>query len=329
VGTGRIASNESTSPRIHESSNILLCAGLTPAWQQILVFDAFAAGQVNRAGQTLWTSSGKVFNAGIAAHHLGGPSMTLALAGGSILGEIEAELTALGVPHRLVHTRTGTRICTTIIDRAAARVTELVENGREVSGLELDAFRRAYVEEVARAGVAVLSGSLPDGTPTTFYRDLLERTHCKAVLDFRGAELMSVLDLSPFVVKPNREELARTVAAPMESETDLHAAMRSLNARGAQWVVVTHGAGDVWLSGARELYRLRPPGVETVVNPIGSGDALAAGIAWATRAGHGIVEAVRLGIAAAGLNVTQLLPCRLDPAAVADWSRRVGVERVE
>jgi len=38
---------------------------------------------------------------------------------------------------------------------------------------------------------------------------------------------------------------------------------------------------------------------------------------------------VRLGIAAAGLNVTQLLPCRLDPAAVADWSRRVGVERVE
>ena len=33
-----------------------------------------------------------------------------------------------------------------------------------------------------------------------------------------------------------------------------------------------------------------------VVNPIGCGDALAAGIAWATRRGDSIVDAVRFGI---------------------------------
>ena len=58
---------------------MILSAGLTPAWQQILVFDAFRYGEVNRASEVLWCASGKVFNAGIAAHHLGGPSRTLAL----------------------------------------------------------------------------------------------------------------------------------------------------------------------------------------------------------------------------------------------------------
>ena len=61
---------------------MILSAGLTPAWQQILVFDSFRYGEVNRAAQVVWCSSGKVFNAGIAAHLLGGPSLTLATVGG-------------------------------------------------------------------------------------------------------------------------------------------------------------------------------------------------------------------------------------------------------
>ena len=57
---------------------MILTAGLTPAWQQILVFDSFRPGEVNRARESHWCASGNVFNAGIAAHHLGGPTLTLA-----------------------------------------------------------------------------------------------------------------------------------------------------------------------------------------------------------------------------------------------------------
>ena len=46
---------------------MILSAGLTPAWQQILVFDGFRYGEVNRAAEAVWCASGKVFNAGIAA----------------------------------------------------------------------------------------------------------------------------------------------------------------------------------------------------------------------------------------------------------------------
>ena len=80
---------------------------------------------------------------------------------------------------------------------------------------ELAEFRRVYGEEAAKASVAVITGSLPLGTPAAFYRELVERTPCPAVLDFRGEGLLAALDLKPLVVKPNREELAQTMQSSL------------------------------------------------------------------------------------------------------------------
>ena len=162
-----------------------------------------------------------MFNAGIAAHHLGGPSLTLAPVGGPPVEQIEHELDGMGLSYRWVKTASATRVCTTIIDRAADTITELVENGRPLSPADLETFQGAYAEEAARADVAVVIGSLPTGTPTSYYRRLLEATPCRAVLDFRGEGLLSVLDLKPYVVKPNREELARTVGQELNDDRDL------------------------------------------------------------------------------------------------------------
>jgi len=307
---------------------MILSAGLTPAWQQILTFDSLRLGEVNRAGRAIWCASGKVFNAGIAAHHLGGPSLTLAPVGGPAAGAIEAELSELGVPHQLIFTAAATRVCTTVLDESTGTMTELVENGRAMSAGELEEFRLAYAGHAAKADVAVLIGSLPASAPEGYYRELMELTPCPAVLDFRGQGLLSVLDLQPLLVKPNREELARTVGGRLNTDADLLRAMRSLNRRGARWVLVTQGPGAVWLSSAGEAWRLTPPAIADVVNPIGSGDAVAATIAWACRAGKPMLEAARLAIAAAGQNCRQLLPCRLNPSTLPAEAAHVQVEPV-
>jgi 1-phosphofructokinase family hexose kinase len=306
---------------------VILTAGLTPAWQQVMVFDDLRLGQVNRAREAHWCASGKVLNAGIAAHRLGGPSLTLATVGGPPLSEIERDFQALGVPHRWILTHSATRVCTTLLDRRDGTITELVENGRPLAEEELDRFRTAYAEEVARADVAVVIGSLPSGTRDTFYRELLALTPCPAILDFRGAGLLSVLDLRPYAVKPNREELALTVDFPLATDDDVWRAMRSLNERGAQWVIVTQGGGPVWISSAsNRRFRLHPPKAREVVNPIGCGDALAATIAWATRNGRPLLEAARLGMAAAAANLRQMFPCRFDTSRIEEEARDVEIE---
>lgn len=301
---------------------MIVSAGLSPAWQQILVFERFLLGEVNRADQAHWFASGKVLNAGIAAHHLG-ESLTLAPLGGPALEPITAEFTQLGIPHRWVRTVAATRVCTTLIDRASGTTTELVENGRPLSPGELSEYLIAYRESMAGATAVIVTGSLPSGTPVDFYRALIERTPCPSVLDFRGPGLLSVLEFKPLVVKPNKQELAVTVNQRLDSESSLLSAMRSLNNLGAQWVLVTQGASDVWLTSTTQTFRFHPPEIRDVVNPIASGDAMAAAIAWATAHGKPMPEAVALGIAAAGQNVRALLPCRLDPTSLDKEAARI------
>lgn len=307
---------------------MILSAGLTPAWQHIQVFDQLRLGEVNRAREAHFCASGKVLNAGTALHHLGAPGLTLYVAGGSPLLQIQTELNHLGVSHRCVEVSTTTRTCTTILDQTAHQITELVEDARPLTADELDTFRRVYIEEAAKADVVVLIGSLPLETPVTFYRDLEADTPCPMVLDFRGEGLLSALEFEPLVIKPNRHELEQTIGRQFDTDEELLQAMRTLNKRGAHWVVVTDGPGAVWITTIDKCYRVDPPAVHPLVNPIGSGDAMAATIAWAVQSGRPVPDAVCLGLAAAAQNAQQLLPCRLDPAALDVAAGRIHVQEV-
>lgn len=303
---------------------VIVAAGLTPAWQQILSFARFQPGEVNRATNAHWIASGKVLNVGSALHHLGADARTVSLFSGDTGRLMRQEIDGLGVSTRWIETTAPSRVCTTILDQSTGATTELVENSPAITAGELAQFERAFVEEAQSAEWAVLSGSLPKETPTDIYLRLMTQTSAKIMLDARGAELQACLPRQPFLVKPNREELALTFGQPIFSDADLLAAMRQLHQLGAQRVVVSQGADELWLWNAAGLSRFRPPTVATV-NPIGCGDCLAAGMAVAFSQGADDVTAVRFGMAAAAENAGQLLSARLDRGRVAELASQVTV----
>ncbi len=288
---------------------MILAAGLTPAWQQTLVFEHFHEGEVNRATQSAWCASGKVLNVGSALHHLGTASRTLSLAGGLPGQALRDDFTRLKVPATWIDTVTPSRVCTTILDRRRKLSTELVENAAATTADELAAFRRAFADLAKESERIVLSGSLPAGTPSDFYRSLVEQTDRPVLLDFRGDELRQCLPLKPWLVKPNRAELAATVGEPLVTEADLLAAMHQLREAGAEFVVVTDGPHAVWVAGPTGVTRFHPPVIEAV-NPIGCGDCLAAGLAIAWHEGRRWDDAVDWAITIAAENAKHLLPAR-------------------
>jgi fructose-1-phosphate kinase PfkB-like protein len=87
--------------------------------------------------------------------------------------------------------------------------------------------------------------------------------------------------------------------------------MREINQGGATWVVISDGGRALWATSQDEAWRLKPPRV-SVVNPIGCGDCLTAGIADATSRGEAFVDALRWGIAVAAANAEQLIPAEFD-----------------
>jgi hypothetical protein len=159
---------------------VILAAGLSPAWQQIVVLDQFRPSEVNRAREVHWCGSGKVLNVGLALHHLGTECRLLSLLGGLAHDAIEQEFAELGVPRRWIRTAAPTRVCTTVLDTDGT-ATELVENARPVTADEIAAFKDAFREEAANARFVVLTGSLPAGVPPTFYRDLLAENSGRAI----------------------------------------------------------------------------------------------------------------------------------------------------
>lgn len=288
---------------------VILAAGLTPAWQQILTFRHFATGEVNRAQTSAWCASGKVLNVGCALHHLGVNSQTLCVIGGASGQQTRSDFEQLGVPVRWVHSDSATRICTTILDESTGVTTELVENPYPLTTEELDNYALAFTEEAKFAEFVVLSGSMPAGVPADFMRRLLEQTSAPVVLDIRGPELDEALSRRPFLVKPNREELARTVGRPLDDEQGLIDAMAELRSRGAEWVVVSQGPAPLMALGPQGLIKIQPPKI-AVRNPIGCGDCLAAGIAAGLQRGFDVPKALEIGIRAAAENAQELLPAR-------------------
>lgn len=305
---------------------MILAAGLTPAWQHILRFDDLRPGQVNRAAEAHWCASGKVCNAGIALAQLGAECRLLTPLGDEVMERAWQELTSLGVQPALINAQQPTRVCTTLIDSASGTVTELVENAQPLPSWCLMEFHHKYAQLVPQAELVVLSGSLPAETPVAFYRELLAVTPGRVVLDARGPELLAALEHRPFVIKPNREELASTLGRELDDESSLLSAMRELNDHGAQWVVITEGARTVWVSSTEGSHRLQPLRVEHVINPIGCGDCLAAGLAWSLSQGEDVLQAVRIGIAAAAQNAEQLLPGRINPRQTVELAERVDCQ---
>jgi len=294
---------------------MILVVGLSPAWQQILVFDSILRGEVNRASEAHWCASGKVLNVGFACRALGADVKVLTLFGGATGDLAQQQCRKAGMDLEVIRTEAATRVCTTLLERDSGTVTELVENAPTVPSADAEAFAQRFFAIVGHADVVVFTGSLPQGIPSTYYRDLLRQTRVPAILDVRGKELESCLPLLPWLVKPNREELAKTLGRPLPDEHTLHAGMKDLLNQGAQRVLISQGSQSLCYRDP-DNQRVFPTPSVTVMNPIGCGDSLAAGIAVGTQRGWSIEQSINLGIAAAAANATELLPARFSRSAV-------------
>lgn len=301
---------------------MILAAGLTPAWQRTMVFDAFRPGGVNRASEVHECAAGKVLNVAMALQALGAETRSLSFAGGETGKALQRELAAAGVDARWIETAVPTRTCTTIL--AGGGMTELVENAAPARPEELDAFAAAFGDAAKSVAAIVLSGSLPTGTPPTFYRDRIAQAEAPVVLDALGPELLEALEQKPFLVKPNRRELAATLGRDLPDESAFSAAISELHDRGARWVVVTDEDRPIRVSGDGQARTFEPRSAPTV-NPIGCGDSMAAAIAVTLARGGDPIEGVRLGMAAALDNLGQVLPARIDAGRVKNHAAGISL----
>ena len=182
--------------------------------------------------------------------------------------------------------------------------TELVEESQPVSAPDYARLAAVVQRRVKGCRAVVMSGTLTPGGPIDFYlrgAQLAQEAGAIAVVDAQGAALTAALQAKPALVKPNRSELAASVGRELKDDNAVIAAMRELYERGAQRVVITAGKAPALAFDGRTFWRIHPPRV-AAVNPIGSGDAFAAGLVWRLLRGEDLGEACRWASAAGAAN---------------------------
>jgi 1-phosphofructokinase family hexose kinase len=295
---------------VKKTETRILCVGLTPAVQEIRHFDALAVGEVNRARRVIRSPAGKGPNVAHVLKALGARPMLVVFAGGHTGEMFLGHMGRIGVACDIVGTKAPTRVCVTLIEGSTGRTTELVEESSLPTAAEWRRFQSAYNRLVKSAGVVTLAGALMPGAPESTYRHMAAVAHrngAAVLIDSQGRPLLQALAEKPLLAKLNVAELQKTLGRKMDSAEKILSGARKLAALGAENVLVTHGAKGAWLATSEDAWRYSSPRVPSC-NPIGSGDAVTAGIAFALGRGDTLVEAVRLGIACGAANVLTPTP---------------------
>ena len=302
-----------------------LCIGLTPALQELREFKSFQLGEVNRSPAIHRSVAGKGPNVARVLRQLGGQPLLLGFIGGETGKFITTNLRREGVPEKLIRTNQPTRICTTIFDHATGTITELVEEAQLPARAAWRQFFRALDRSVASARYTVIAGALIPGALPEVYRAIARRG-VPVIIDSQRAPLLGVLEFRPLIAKLNVHELENTLDKEFRTEKQILAGARELIRRGAQNVIVTHAAAGAWLMTGDSVWHYQPPRI-VPVNPIGSGDAMTAGICRQLEQGKTMPEAVRYGVACGAANALTLIAGTVRLPDVRRLFRQVTVRR--
>lgn len=293
-------------------------------------FDRVTIDAVNRARAVREYASGKSINVARVVQALGARALAMGFAGGDRGEALLHDLDRAGIEHCFVRVVPQTRLCTTVVDHASGTVTELVEESAPVEPSCYDRLVGLAEARLDDAEVMVLSGSLPPGAPDDLYGRLARSAMAvgkPCIVDARDQPLLRAAEAGATLCKPNLDELSATVGHRIDSDDDVLDACRRLVDRGVQWVLVTHGRHPTRLSDGRSLWRIPVPMVK-VVNPIGSGDSVAAGIAVGLARGLAMPDAAKLGVACGSANAMTELTAEVHLEDVERLLRSMTVERI-
>lgn len=308
----------------------LLFVAANPSIDRLYELDRLTTGAIHRPLSMVAVAGGKGLNAARVAASLGGSVTAAGIVAGRAGEWIVEQLVELGIEARMDRSTGETRTCVSILDRSTGDLTELYERGVEIAAGSWDALEAAIRTELETGGVAVLtcSGSLPPGAPADgFARIARVAAACSPAVpvlaDTYGPALSALLAAGPAVLKLNATEAAEASGVDVSDAASALVAADVLRDAGAGNVIVTVGLwGAVVLTGDRRIH-LRPPDLRGDY-PVGSGDAFLGGLAVAYGRGDDLIDAARLGLAAAVANALVPGAGRLDPTVV-----HAIVERIE
>jgi 1-phosphofructokinase family hexose kinase len=277
---------------------LIVTLTMNPAIDRTIAVDRLAFDDRAYILSSKDSPGGRGINAACVIHSFGGKTLAIIPAGGERAASFGHHMLNCGFPVITVAIQNDIRLNFTITDRHGLTV-KLNETGPRLDHKELACIENMVDAQLSTATWLMLCGSLPPGVPADFYAKLIGRAQNKGVktlLDTDGEALSQGIEAGPTVVTPNQQEAERLLNTVLLTRSNSLAAVRRIQAMGADTVVLSLGSRGAIGATANETWEAVPPRVDAI-SPIGAGDALAAAVSWSLENGEDFPQALRWGVA--------------------------------
>ncbi|KIS09222.1 tagatose-6-phosphate kinase [Streptococcus equi] len=310
---------------------MILTVTLNPSIDISYPLEALALDRVNRVEAVQKTAGGKGLNVTRVLAETGQAVVATGFLGGVLGDFLVYQLKQKGIRNQFFRIKGETRNCIAVLHEGMQ--TEILEAGPYIDMDEAEGFLNHMSIIAKQFDVLTFSGSLPKGLAAHYYQDLITMARAygsKVVLDCSGAPLKAVLagKDKPTVIKPNLEELEDLIGQPVTlDEERLISLLSQPLFEGIEWIIVSLGAQGAFAKHHNRFYRVTIPKIE-VVNPVGSGDATVAGIAWALAEGDDDETLLKKANVLGMLNAQETRTGHVNMAHFDELFDRIQVEEV-
>ena len=256
---------------------------LNPALDLTGSLDRLNTGTVNVMQSGSLHPAGKGINVAKVLAELGANVTVTGLLGENNQDSYVALFKSLNINDCFVRVNGDTRINVKIVEQSG-QVSDLNFPGIKVSEDHISQFEKQLFTLAETHDVFVIAGSLPKGISTTQLKNWIERLQeagKKVFFDSSNGALSAGIEASPYLIKPNDEELSAIVGQQLNNTKEITLAAEKLYQQGCQNVVISLGEkGVLWLDQSGWMQSI--PQKMQVVSTVGAGDTLVAGLCWAT-----------------------------------------------
>jgi 1-phosphofructokinase len=288
-------------------TNKVVTITLNPALDLTGSLASLNIGAVNLVNKSNFHAAGKGVNVAKVLSDLGAEVTVTGFLGKNNPELFHQLFEQIGVSNRFIEVEGSTRINVKLVE-ANGEVSDINFPGVEVSPADLKQFEQTLFELAETHDYFVIAGSLPGGvTPEkcASWIKHLRKLGKKVLFDSSKAALSAGIDASPWLIKPNDEELSDFVGRKLTSRSDCQQAAQTLAESGVENVVVSMGAeGVMWLNNNQWL-TAQPPRM-SVVSTVGAGDTLVAGLCWGHMQSMESSQLLRFATALSALAVSQV-----------------------
>ncbi len=269
---------------------------LNPAIDKMLYLNNFKKNTTNRIQNIETTIGGKGTHVSINLKQMNENSNAFGICHGETGTKIIEMLQSSGINVHFIHEDEFQSRTNYLLVEESGDCTIVAEKGVLLAPKSLERLIADMGHTIQNQDFLVLSGDASNCEDPMIYNKLLSglrAKNLKVFLDTSGETLPLCIKESPFLIKPNLDELSALCGHPVApNDRDIIAAIHSLAPYHIQIIAVSLGEGGSIIQAPGGIYRAYPPKVR-VANTIGCGDCFLAGFVSGVSRGEPIEEIIR------------------------------------